>query len=95
MGVPLTFKKTTLMIPMKKKTDAGCKISDSWKTSECRRVRGNAALSIPAPSPTFSMIAERGDNNLFIQCWIGNKPCLVTIYTGASVTIAKTDITAE
>lgn len=43
---------------------------------------------------TLDMLAERGDNSLNTEGWIGGIPCLVTIDTRASVTTARPDITS-
>jgi hypothetical protein len=42
----------------------------------------------------FTVITENADPSLVTQGWVGNKPCLVTAYTGAYVTVARPDIAA-
>jgi hypothetical protein len=40
------------------------------------------------------MLAKRNDDSLYVKGRIGDRPCLMTIDTGASITIARPDITA-
>jgi hypothetical protein len=38
---------------------------------------------------TFNITADRDSNSLFAQGWNGDKPCFMTVNTGASITIAR------
>jgi hypothetical protein len=46
---------------------------------------------VKATHPTLKLITKRTENCLVAQGWIGNKACLVTIDTGACVTVARPD----
>jgi hypothetical protein len=39
-------------------------------------------------------ITTKADTGLVTQGWVGDKPCLVTVDTGAYVTVARPDIAA-
>jgi predicted aspartyl protease len=43
----------------------------------------------------MTVITENTDRSLVTQGWIGDKPCLVTVDTGAYVTLARPDIAAR
>jgi hypothetical protein len=40
----------------------------------------------------LTVITENADPSLVTQGWVGDKPCLVTVDTGAYVTVARPDI---
>jgi hypothetical protein len=62
-------------------------MTDPLKTSGSRQGRGNIGVFIPAPLPTFNIVAKRNENSLFFpQSWICDKPYFVTIDTGAFLT---------
>jgi hypothetical protein len=42
----------------------------------------------------LGMSAKKGDDSLNVVGWIGDESCLMKFRTGASVTIARPDITA-
>jgi hypothetical protein len=46
------------------------------------------------PHHALTVITERTNPSLVTQGWVGNKPCLVTVDTGAYVTVARPDIAA-
>jgi hypothetical protein len=48
------------------------------------------ALSLP----TLIVVTERNENRLFAQGLVEDKPCSVTIDTGAAVTVVRPNITA-
>jgi hypothetical protein len=56
--------------------------------------RGTPASSLSSPRFTLNVQAERGVDNLIAEVWIRTKTCRVTIDTGASATIARTDVIA-
>jgi hypothetical protein len=58
------------------------------------RKGGTPVSPLAPPHPTTNVIAERDHNSLIVHSWIGDKPCLVTTDTGASMTITKPDITS-
>jgi hypothetical protein len=56
--------------------------------------REDTVLPVMPPCYTLSVSEKYGHESLYAEGPIGDKPCLVTINTGASVTITKLDITA-
>jgi hypothetical protein len=63
--------------------------------SEGRRRKAKAGVYIKAPYHALTFITENAHHNLVTQSWVGNKPCLVTVDTGAKVSVARPDIAAE
>jgi hypothetical protein len=55
---------------------------------------GTIGTSTPAPHLTFNALAEEDDDSLNAQGWTGDKPCLLTIDTGASVTTVRPNTAA-
>jgi hypothetical protein len=49
-------------------------LENEWELAEMGERR-----HLHSPHPTFNIIAERADNSLLTQGWIGNKPCLITM----------------
>jgi hypothetical protein len=64
------------------------------ETIEGRRRRADAGVYIKAPHHALTAITENADTSLVNQSWVGDKPCLVTVGTGAYVTMARPDIVA-
>jgi hypothetical protein len=50
------------------------------------------ASALSAQRHALTVISENIDPSLVTQGWIGDKPCLVTVDTGAYVTVARPDI---
>jgi hypothetical protein len=65
-------------------------MTNPQETKGSRQERDNEGVSIILP--TLNIIAEKDNNALFAHSWIDAKSCLVTIDTGASVTVARPDI---
>jgi hypothetical protein len=68
--------------------------NNAQKTSRSQKKREEAGGSIPTPALPFN-ITMRIDNSLLPQGWTGDKPCLITTDTGASMTIARPDVAKE
>jgi hypothetical protein len=62
------------------------------ETSGCWQKGGTPAHALSPP--TLSIITERTRNRLVAQGWVADKPCSVTIYSGAAVTVVRPDIAA-
>jgi hypothetical protein len=52
------------------------------------------AYTLRSPHHALTGITEKADPSLVTQGWVGDKPCLVTVDTGAHVTVARPDIAA-
>jgi hypothetical protein len=59
-----------------------------------RTRRGVSESSITPPLFTLKVLAKWAKGSLTADGWIQEKPCRVTIDTGASVTVARPDIVA-
>jgi hypothetical protein len=46
----------------------------------------------PPTHHVLTVITERADHSLVTQGWVADKPCLITVDTGAYMTAAKTNI---
>jgi hypothetical protein len=69
-------------------------VASCRETSEGRRKRVNAGVYIKAPHHALTVITENADPSLVTQGSVGDSPCLVTVDTGANVTVARPDIAA-
>jgi hypothetical protein len=56
--------------------------------------RGRSESSVTPPRFTVKVLAEWAEGRLTADGWIQERPCRVTIDTGASVTVARPDIVA-
>jgi hypothetical protein len=54
----------------------------------------NSGICIKAPHYALTDTTELPNTSLVTQGWVGDKPCQVTVDTGAYVTVAKPDIAA-
>jgi hypothetical protein len=61
------------------------------ETGEGRRRRANAGKCIKRPTSRVDRHFGKIDPSLVTQGWTDNKPCLVTVDTGAYVTVARPD----
>jgi hypothetical protein len=52
------------------------------------------AYEVKPPRYALNVITEKAALSLVTQGWVGDKPCQVTVDTGAYVTVARPDITA-
>jgi hypothetical protein len=52
------------------------------------------AYALRPPHYALTDITRKHDTSLFTQGWVGDKPCRVTVDTGAYVTVARPDIAA-
>jgi hypothetical protein len=59
-----------------------------------RTRRGLSEPSIIPPRFTVKVLAEWAKGTLTTDGWVQEKPCRVTIDTGASATVARSDIVA-
>jgi hypothetical protein len=69
-------------------------VTNIQETARAGEKRGPSAPQSPPLCSTFNILVERGDS-LNAQGWIGDKQYLVSINTGASITIARPDITTR
>jgi hypothetical protein len=77
---------------MKKQTGG---VANRRETSKGRRRRVDAGVCIKASPPSRAdSHHEKVDPSLVTQGCVGDKPCLVTVDTGAYVTVARPDIAA-
>jgi serine/threonine protein kinase len=72
---------------------------EKWQTVG-KRVRaggeGRTPASVVMPYHyALTSITTQADTGLVTQGWVGDKPCLVTVDTGAYVTVARPDIAAR
>jgi hypothetical protein len=59
-----------------------------------RTRRGVSEPPITPPRFTVKVLAERAKDSLTADGWVQERPCRVTIDTGASATVARPDIVA-
>jgi hypothetical protein len=69
-------------------------VASCGERNEGRGRRWNACVYIKTPHHALSVITGNADPSLDTQGWFGDKLCLVTVDTGANVTVAKPDISA-
>jgi hypothetical protein len=69
-------------------------VTECRETGEDRRIRGDAGICIKPPHYALTGVTEQTDTSLVTQGWVGDKPCRVTVDTGAYVTVARPDIAA-
>jgi hypothetical protein len=69
-------------------------VANHREISEGQQRREDAGVYIKAPHQALTVITENADPSLVTQGWVGDKPCLVTVDTGAYVTVARPDIAA-
>jgi hypothetical protein len=64
------------------------------ETSEGRRRIAKAGVYIKVPHHALTVITGNAHTSMVTQGWVGDKPCVVTVDTGANVTVARSDIAA-
>jgi hypothetical protein len=64
-------------------------VANYRETSEDQRRIALASVYIKVPHHALTVITENADPRLVTQGWEGDNPCLVTVDTGANVTVAK------
>jgi hypothetical protein len=62
------------------------------ETSEGGGKGKTPAYTLRPPHHALTVITERADTSLVIQDWVGDKPCFVTMDTGAHVTVLRSAI---
>jgi hypothetical protein len=71
---------------------------EGWPTVGKRARAGGEgrtpAYTVRPPNHSLTVIMENTDLSLVTQGWVGEKPCLVTVDTGAYVTVVRPDIAA-
>jgi hypothetical protein len=68
-------------------------MADYWETSGGRQKRADTGEYIKAPHHhALTVITGRAGPSLVTEGWVDDRPCLVTVDTGAYVTVAKPDI---
>jgi hypothetical protein len=67
-------------------------MTNPWKTCRSWQERSNTGVFDSCPHPAFSIMAERCDNSLIAQGWIGDKPCFMNTDTRMSDTVAVLDV---
>jgi hypothetical protein len=71
------------------------RVANCRETEEGWRRGANAGICIQDPQLRVDRQHRKADIRLVTQVWVGDKPCLVTVDTGAYVTVARPDITAR
>jgi hypothetical protein len=69
-------------------------VANNREKSEGRRRRAKAGVFIKAPRHALMVITENADPGLGTRGLGGDKQCLVTVDTGANLTVARPDIAA-
>jgi hypothetical protein len=73
----------------------GDQITTQERTGTVTNCRGRTpAYALKSPHYALIDITEKTDTSLVTQGWVGDKPCRVTVDTGAYVTGARPDIAA-
>jgi protocatechuate 3,4-dioxygenase beta subunit len=72
---------------------------ERWPTVGKRTMDGGVGLTtayaLRPPHYALTYITRKQDTSLVTQVWLRDKPCRVTVDTGAYVTLVRPDIAAE
>jgi hypothetical protein len=68
------------------------RVANYQETGGLAEKRPMPVYTLRTPHHALTNITENTDPSLVTQGWVGDKPCLVTVDTGAYVTVARPDI---